>query len=226
MSPVLIVHVTGGILGIASGAVALLARKGSIVHRAGGWVFLVAMAAAGASASTLAAILPDWSNFPGGLFVVYLVLTGWATLARTPALARLATQAGLAIGGAAAACALLLGALAQRQPTLLAHGAPATLFVVGSFALFALALDLIAMRSAPSRGRLSRHLWRMCAALFVGTGSFFLGQQQTMPAWMQGSPVLVVLAVAPLVAMLVWMARLTLRRSPDAFPIGAAPRRG
>ncbi len=56
--------------------------------------------------------------------------------------------------------------------------------------------------------RIARHLWRMCAALFIATGSFFLGQQKVMPEWMQGSPLLFVPALAPLVLMIFWLIRI------------------
>jgi FtsH-binding integral membrane protein len=66
--------------------------------------------------------------------------------------------------------------------------------------------------------RIARHVWRMCVALFVGTGSFFLGQQKVMPAFMHGSPILLVLAFAPLVLMIFWMLRV---RSTNLFSIAA-----
>ena len=36
--------------------------------------------------------------------------------------------------------------------------------------------------------RIARHLWRLCTALTVATGSFFLGQQQMLPKSWHGSP--------------------------------------
>jgi hypothetical protein len=47
----------------------------------------------------------------------------------------------------------------------------------------------------------------MCAALFVATGSFFIGQQKVMPAFIQGSPVLFILGLAPLILMIFWLVR-------------------
>src|SRR2546422_296526 len=53
--------------------------------------------------------------------------------------------------------------------------------------------------------RISRHLWRMCFAFFVATGSFFLGQQKVMPHAVRGSPILFVLAFSPFALMLFWL---------------------
>ena len=33
--------------------------------------------------------------------------------------------------------------------------------------------------------------WRMCVALLIASGSFFLGQHESMPAWMRGSTAIV-----------------------------------
>lgn len=52
-----------------------------------------------------------------------------------------------------------------------------------------------------------RHLWRMCFGLFIATGSFFLGQQQVFPAVLRGSPLLIVLAILPLVFLIFWLFR-------------------
>jgi len=51
-------------------------------------------------------------------------------------------------------------------------------------------------------------LWRMCFALFFATGSFFIGQQKVMPAFMHGSPILVAFGIAPLVLMFFWLWRI------------------
>ena len=55
--------------------------------------------------------------------------------------------------------------------------------------------------------RIARHLWRMCFAFFIATGSFFLGQQDVLPAAVRGSPVLFVLAFAPFAVMAFWLVR-------------------
>ena len=69
-------------------------------------------------------------------------------------------------------------------------------------------------RLSPTQ-RISRHLWRMCFALFIATGSFFLGQQKVMPLAVRGSPLLIVLALAPFAVMLFWLVRV---RFPKALP--------
>jgi hypothetical protein len=72
------------------------------------------------------------------------------------------------------------------------------------------ALDLNAIRlvKLTAAQRLSRHLWRMCAAFFIATGSFFIGQQAVMPAAVRGSSVLFILGFAPLAVMLFWLVQI------------------
>jgi hypothetical protein len=86
---------------------------------------------------------------------------------------------------------------------------PGALFAIGGFCLAAGAGDLrFAWRGASTRTqRLRRHLWRMCFAFFIATGSFFLGQQDVLPQAWRGSPVLLVLAFAPFALMLFWLVR-------------------
>jgi len=55
--------------------------------------------------------------------------------------------------------------------------------------------------------RIVRHLWRMCFGLFIAAGSFFLGQQQVMPVFIQGSALLYVPAAAPLLLLIFWLVR-------------------
>jgi hypothetical protein len=70
-------------------------------------------------------------------------------------------------------------------------------------------LDLNAiLRRLSSVQRISRHLWRMCFAFFIATGSFFLGQQDVLPRAVRGSPVLFVLAFAPFAVMAFWLVRM------------------
>jgi len=47
----------------------------------------------------------------------------------------------------------------------------------------------------------------MCLGLFIASGSFFIGQQADMPASIQGSPILLLLGVAPLIAMVFWLTK-------------------
>jgi hypothetical protein len=66
--------------------------------------------------------------------------------------------------------------------------------------------------------RIARHLWRDVRRLVRRHGSFFLGQQRVMPEAVQGSPILLVLGLAPLAFMVFWLIRVRLgKRLRAAF---------
>lgn len=46
----------------------------------------------------------------------------------------------------------------------------------------------------------------MYASLFIASGSFFLGQMQFLPDWVTANGIHFVLALAPLVLMLIYLA--------------------
>ncbi len=79
-------------------------------------------------------------------------------------------------------------------------------------------LNMILRGGVSGVRRLARHVWRMCTALFIASGSFFIGQQKVMPAFMHGSPILFALGLAPLPLMIFWLIRV--RRG------GGNPQRG
>ena len=70
-SPLLIVHICGGILGVLSGGVALFVRKGSRLHRRAGNVFVIAMLAR----------LNPLGVVPAAIFLA-AVMTGAAAMSR------------------------------------------------------------------------------------------------------------------------------------------------
>lgn len=88
-------------------------------------------------------------------------------------------------------------------------------FFMGSIALLAGAGDLRILRSGPLLGtrRIARHLWRMCFAPFVASGSFFLGQADEIPEPLRIYPLLTIAAVLPLIALLYWLWRVRTRLS-------------
>ncbi len=209
----LALHVGGGLVAIPAGYAALALRKGGRPHRIAGDVFVVSMLFLGVFAVPLG--LPI-----GGLFTCYLVATAWQTV-RRPA----GTVGRLEAAGFVFAVALALAALAAGP--LAAAGVPvegdagAGLYVVAAATALCARLDLQMIRRGGATGfeRVRRHLWRMCTAMFVATGSFFLGQADTIPRALQG-PHLWVLALAPLGALIFWTAKSRLRRRPG--PVLAA----
>src|SRR5258708_33863005 len=77
--PLLVLHISAGIIGILAGTAAMFFRKGSPRHALAGKAFVVAMLTLGASAVYLALMKHQLGNVLGGTFAFYLVATAWAT---------------------------------------------------------------------------------------------------------------------------------------------------
>jgi hypothetical protein len=223
MSPILVIHIGAGIVGIVSGGGAIVARKGGGAHRALGATFAVAMLILASLGVWLAALLPQMASVAVGVFTAYLAATGWATMKRRHDDAGMAEIGAFLLAAGAGGALLLMGLDAATSPTGLLQGSPpAPYWTFGAFALFAAALDLKVILGGElgAKQRLTRHLWRMCLALFFASAFFFLGQQRALPAFMRGSPLLYIPAVAPLVVMAIWLVRMRL----DARPVSARTR--
>jgi hypothetical protein len=93
-------------------------------------------------------------------------------------------------------------------------------FFFGAILLLATGGDIrmLARGGISGRQRITRHLWRMCYGLFIATGSFFLGQQQVLPAFLRGSIFLTVLALLPFPLMIYWLLRVRFSKAYKAGP--------
>jgi uncharacterized membrane protein len=81
MSPILVLHICGGIVGLLSGGAAFAFRKGSSRHRAAGNVFFISMLCMSGGGAFMAAFMkPNIGNVFGGVLTFYLVATGWLTV--------------------------------------------------------------------------------------------------------------------------------------------------
>ncbi len=210
----LVVHIGSGFVAILSGAGAVAVRKGGRLHRRFGTVFLFAMLAMSLAASVLALVavergnLGQMANVFAGAFAAYLVTTGWLTVRRPANVVGRPEIAGLA--GALVIAALVVFWLLPMTlgPGGKASGVPvAAPIIFSGIAILVSGFDLKVILKGGIAGtpRIRRHLWRLCLGLFVATGSFFIGQQQDMPAAVRGSPVLLMLGFSPLVAMVFWL---------------------
>ena len=210
-SLVLALHVTGGGIGIVSGAVALAARKGGRVHRLAGRWFLGSMLTMSAIGACVAPMLPDRISALAAVFTFYLVVTGWATVQPRAGSIGLFARFSPVVALGIAAIGVVLGTAGANRPAGIIEGQPYELAYAFAFlASLAAVSDVRVLITGGLSGaaRLSRHLWRMCTALFIAAGSFFLGQQQVFPPSLRGSVWLMIpefTIVALLLFWLVWV---------------------
>jgi len=235
-SPLLPVHIAGGIVGLLSGTAALMFRKGGRRHVLAGKVFIASMLIMSAFAVYLAVLKHQPGNIGGGILTCYLILTAWLTARRRDGQTSIYDWALLLIPLALGALTWMAGLQKMRSPAPPEEGVPAGMnFFMGTVMLLAGTGDLRMLLGGGVAGakRVVRHLWRMCFGLFIAAGSFFLGPsnrplrllsavglgQHLSPA-LFGTSLYMFLSVLPLVLLSFWVFRVWFssdyRRRPSA----------
>lgn len=224
MNALLAIHVACGLVALLAGAAAIAAYKGGRTHRAAGLAFVAAMLVLGVTASVLGPFATPVQSPVGGLMVAYFVATGWVAAkrrgGRVDTFAKVAGVVAALIGAAIVA----EGVRRSLAPagTFVDPPRPGALLVMGTVVLLAALGDLRWWwrGTLAPRQRIARHLWRMCIAFFIATGSFFLGQMDVLPAPLRHLPTLLPLAFAPLM----FLAYASLRHRMSGYPLVRKPR--
>ena len=226
LSPVLVLHICAGTLGMLSGFVAIFLRKGSRRHRVAGNVFFISMLGLSESGVYLAFMKHQMNNVFGGVLTFYLVATAWVTARRRDGETSLFDWGALLVAFAVGVVIVTYGFEAAKRPTHSIGGVPAGMFFfLGSVALLSAAGDVRMLVRGGLFGvhGIARHLWRMCFGLFIASGSLFLGQQQVFPALLRKTNVLFIPAILPLILMIFWLVRI---RFTNAYKRKSMPRGG
>lgn len=181
ISPLLLVHVGGAVVGLLSGYLSMFLRKGTDLHRIAGNIFVLSMLAMSSSAVYLAIFVnPVMINVVVGILTFYLVSTAWLAGRRREAKFNRYEFGAMLVVGGDGIMSIAYG-LQQTEPK---HGVPIPVyFVFGTIAVLLALSDLRAYRRGGVEGakRIARHLWRMCLALAIATLSFYPGQARLLP---------------------------------------------
>ena len=225
----LAVHFAAGLVSIVAGAIALSVAKGGRLHKQSGLVFTWAMIVLGLTAAGIGAYEGIPSQVFAGLVAAYLVFTAMTTVKPLPGIGQRVGVVLMVLAFAYGATSLYQGVAEWLDATVEVVGRPRVVppLVIGTVILLAAIGDLRAIRAGGLQGsrRLARHLWRMCFALFIATGSFFLGQMKFIPEPVRIVPLLLVLAFAPIVFLVYWMWRVRVRgRMRGITVVAAQPR--
>lgn len=217
LQPLLVIHIVAGCVALTTGMIAMASRKaGSGLHAQTGSVYYVSMSVMAVSAAILTMWEPDRLSLGAAIWAFYLVHTARnAAISRT---GRLDTVARLLMSVGFVATALFLqgGGQALAAPDGEFQGMPATgYFLFGLFAAIALLFDVSLLRRGRlgTRQRVARHLWRMVTAYFLAATSLFLGQQDDVFPFMQGSPILLLPPLLTLGYLFYWLFRVRFARN-------------
>ncbi|HET7843483.1 MAG TPA: hypothetical protein VFL14_04990, partial [Xanthomonadales bacterium] len=182
MNAIMAIHVAGGSVALVAGALAFAFRKGGRAHVLAGRGFVVGMLVLGATAAILGPMKaqPDDGMVFAGVYVAYLVLTSWWTMRNRAARAGAAEAVAAIVALGCAALFVGHGVdVLGTDPTGIERSKAFASIFNGVVMLLAGIGDVayLVRRTLTRVQRLTRHLWRMCIAMFIATGSFFLGQQ-------------------------------------------------
>jgi uncharacterized membrane protein len=219
------VHIAAGSTALVSGFIALYARKGARLHCQSGMVFFYATLIMAGSAALLATITkPNGANVLQSAFAFYLVTTAVLAVRRPAAGFERIEIAAMLLVLAVGFAHITFGWEALHNASGTKYGYPPALyFTFGPLALVAGFGDMrMLLRGLQGKSRIARHLWRMCLAMFIASGSFFFGQAKVLPKAIRIPPLLAIPALLPLVVMLYWLASVWFTKA--SVPIGSADR--
>jgi hypothetical protein len=222
-SPILIVHICAGTLGLLSGTAAMSFRKGFPRHALAGKVFVASMLTMAVVAVYLAIVRHEPNNIGGGILTFYLVGTGWLTARRRDGETSRFDWVVLLIPLALGILTWMHGLGVVRSGASSQDGVPVGMtFFMGSVMLLASAGDVRTLLHGGVCGakRIARHLWRMCFGLFIAAGSFFLGPSnrplrlssavgigQHLPPALFSTTLYLILTILPLILLVFWLVR-------------------
>ncbi len=217
----LVGHIGGGVMGIASGFTAAFTRKGGRVHRLAGDAFVVSMLVMAAIGTAVSPFLPtpQPGNMTGGLLACYAVATGWATAKRQDGRLGRAQTMAAALPALMVPVLIAFGVIAYNAPARELAGVPFIApFGMAVVAAIMAGSDLSAiLRGAltPAQ-RLARHLWRMNMGLLLAVGSA-LGQPRItdmLPMAVRMSPLILTPVLVVLGVMIFYLVRVRLAARP------------
>lgn len=184
-TPEAILHVSAGVIGLVSGVMALSVRKGSSLHRAAGTVFFAVMLTTAATGTYLGFLSSELGNAIAGVATIYLLTTSWVTIRRQEGKVGSFEVSAFIFAASGAVIAYWYAFGAIRSGTAMLGGVPYV--TIATIVAIAAISDLtVLLRGGISgRQRLARHLWRMQLGFAAAVGSFFPGQIEHFPQFIQ-----------------------------------------
>ena len=218
-----VLHIGGGLIALAAGAVAAFARKGGYVHRKAGTVFVASMLVMATFAAYLAVAVPDQIvNLYISTFAAYLVVTAWMTVRRRERSSGVFEK--IAVFVAACLCApfailsvQLAAGFAPMFKSEIPFKGPVLIAIYGFTSVLAVATigdaKVVMAGGISGAPRIARHLWRMCLGLTLATGSAFTnGFARLLPGSYHVPTIFFLPQFLPLGLLIFWIIRVRFTR--------------
>jgi uncharacterized membrane protein len=175
-------HIGGGAVGLLSGTVAVIARKGGRLHRKAGTMFVISMTVMAVFGCYLGFVMPDQRvNVFISIFALYLIVTAWLAATRRDGAIGPYDKISLLVGVCLCAPFVILSLQLALGLTPLFKSAvpfkgPVLIAIYGFTAVLVIAAlgdARVVVAGLSGVSRISRHLWRMCLGLTLAAGSGF-----------------------------------------------------
>jgi uncharacterized membrane protein len=219
----LLIHVSGGSVGLLAGATALITKKGSTTHKQAGKLYVPAMIIMAISGVYVAFMASKNISVLAGMLCLYLVVSGWLSVKPDKKKLFIYNPIIISLGllvslfGTYLCRQALNGITDSLQTYWGTYSVPAPIyFVFTSLAFVGVAGDIkhIFKGALIGKYRIARHLWRMCIPLYIGASSLFTGQVQIFPEILRGSIVLSFPHYLVLLTMLYWLGKTLINNEP------------
>ncbi len=195
----------------------MFAKKGRNIHVKSGQVFTLSMLAMSLSASVLAIKNVEYTNIIAALITSYLILTAWrAGQNRKKEIgvfdwSLMAYGTGIGVLGVYLSM-ILLDLRASQSRALDAFDYFLLFYTAMTFVGVLGDLWMIIAKGFKGKLRIVRHLWRMSFALWIASGSLFLGQPQVFPKIIQESNLLAVPVVLVILFWFFWLGKASISK--------------
>jgi len=203
------IHIAAGVLALVFGYVALFAQKAGPLHRKSGLLFVYSMVTLSLTGALAAFLKASSVNMVAGLLTFYFVTTALLTV-------RPRMQHVYRIDAVAMMFAVTVAVLAFKTGfQMLGRAEAPPMFVFGIVGMLAAAGDLRMIRAdgIQRQRRITRHLWRMCFAMWVAAASFFWGPRGRVPDVINIPALLPIPVLTPIAVMLYWLWRIRVRKT-------------
>jgi uncharacterized membrane protein len=164
-SPMLLVHICAGTVGLFSGTAALSFRKGTPRHILAGRIFVASMLTMAVGAVYLAIVKHQPNNIGGGIIIFYLIGTAWLTARRKEGQTSSLDWAALLIPLTLGVLTWMGGIKVVRRGATSQDGVPVGMtFFMGSICLLAAAGDVRMLLRGGVLGarRIARRIYGGC----------------------------------------------------------------
>ena len=206
-SAILFFHVFSGAVGLLSGVISMITRKGSKLHRRSGNLFFISMACMSIGGMLTGHIRGNIAGVLVASLALYSVATAKLTLERNENEIGRSEYVALFYILVAIVTIFVMALGLEREVIVVKDATPTGNYIFTVIALIFASGDirLILRRGISGVQRIARHIWRMCFTFFFSALSFFLGQPQVFPEWILSTPLLYLPEVLIIFLTIFWL---------------------